>query len=120
MSSNNKGFLMKFSLLSISLVLTSAYAISPALPAMIEQFSDHSRANVELLSTIPSFSVMIMVLASGFIARKIGDKTTVILGLVLASIFGVIPFFTTNFWVIMGSRICLGSDSVSSTLWPSV
>lgn len=108
MSTNDRGFVMKFSLLSISLVLTSAYAISPALPAMIEQFSDHSRANVELLSTIPSFSVMIMVLASGFIARKIGDKTTVILGLALAAVFGVIPFFTTNFWVIMGSRICLG------------
>lgn len=99
---------MRFSLLSISLVLTSAYAISPALPAMVSQFHDQSRANVELLSTIPSFSVMVMVLASGFIARKIGEKTTVILGLVLSAIFGVIPFFTSNFWVIMGSRVCLG------------
>ncbi|MCH4160232.1 MFS transporter [Bifidobacterium sp.] len=108
MGTKDRGFMMKFSLLSISLVLTSAYAISPALPAMVSAFPEQSRANVELLSTIPSFSVMVMVLASGFIAKKIGEKTTVVLGLAIAAVFGIVPFFTENFWVIMGSRICLG------------
>lgn len=101
--------LMKFSLLSISLLLTSSNAISGVMPALIKQFPDQPRANVELLSTVPSFSMIIMIIASGFIARKIGDKATVTAGLVIAAIFGVIPFFVTNsFWVIMGSRIGLG------------
>lgn len=53
--------------------------------------------------------MIIMIIASGFIARKIGDKATVTAGLVIAAVFGVIPFFVTNnFWVIMGSRIGLG------------
>lgn len=53
--------------------------------------------------------MIIMIIASGFIARKIGDKATVTAGLVIAAIFGIIPFlFTGNFWVIMGSRIGLG------------
>ncbi|MFC2696626.1 MAG: MFS transporter [Bifidobacterium dentium] len=103
------GPLMKFSLLSISLLLTSSNAISGVMPALIKQFPDQPRANVELLSTVPSFSMIIMIIASGFIARKIGDKATVTAGLVIAAIFGIIPFlFTGNFWVIMGSRIGLG------------
>mgnify|MGYP000791410976 FL=1 len=101
--------LMKFSLLAISLLLTSSNAISGVMPALIKQFPDQPRANVELLSTVPSFSMIIMIIASGFIARKIGDKATVTAGLVIAAVFGVIPFFVTNnFWVIMGSRIGLG------------
>ena len=103
------GPLMKFSLLSISLLLTSANAISGVMPVLIKQFPDQPRANVELLSTVPSFSMIIMIIASGFIARRIGDKATVTVGLVIAAIFGIIPFFFTgNFWVIMGSRIGLG------------
>ena len=103
------GPLMKFSLLSVSLLLTSSNAISGVMPALIKQFPDQPRANVELLSTVPSFSMIIMIIASGFIARKIGDKATVTAGLGIAAIFGIIPFlFTGNFWVIMGSRIGLG------------
>lgn len=101
--------LMKFSLLSISLLLTSPNAISGVMPALIERFPDVSRANVELLTTVPSFSMIIMIVASGFIARAIGDKATVTIGLAIAAVCGVIPFLATgSFAAIMASRIGFG------------
>ena len=109
MSKTTYSPLMKFSLLSISLLLTSANAISGVMPALIEQFADQDRSNVELLSTVPSFSMIIMIILSGFIARAIGDKATVTIGLVIAAVCGVIPFVATDsFPIIMASRIGLG------------
>lgn len=100
--------MMKCSLLSISLILTSAYAISAGIPLMYKDFYGYSQSSIEILSTIPAFSVIIMVLCSGFISKKIGKKRTVQLGLIIAAIFGVIPCFTSNYSLIFISRIMLG------------
>lgn len=109
MSQSTYSPMMKFSLLSISLLLTSANAISGVMPALIERFGDQDRSTVELLSTVPSFSMIIMIILSGFIARAIGDKATVTIGLVIAAVCGVIPFVATDsFPLIMASRIGLG------------
>ncbi|GEO46228.1 MFS transporter [Companilactobacillus kimchii] len=103
-----KGWLMKFSLLSISLVLTSAGAISGNIPAMAKTFSNESLSSVEMLTTIPALMVVIFVILSSFIAKKIGQKQTVILGLIIALISGIIPAFSSNFTVVLVSRALLG------------
>lgn len=103
-----KGWLMKFSLLSISLVLTSAGAISGNIPAMAKTFSNESLSSVEVLTTIPALMVVIFVILSSFIAKKIGQKQTVILGLIIALISGIIPAFSSNFTVVLASRAMLG------------
>ncbi|WP_238706882.1 MFS transporter [Companilactobacillus halodurans] len=103
-----KGWLMKFSLLSISLVLTSAGAISGNIPAMAKTFSNESLSSVEMLTTIPALMVVIFVLLSSFIAKWIGQKQTVILGLVIALISGLVPVFSNDFTVILVSRATLG------------
>ncbi|AUI72018.1 MFS transporter [Companilactobacillus alimentarius] len=103
-----KGWLMKFSLLSISLVLTSAGAISGNIPAMAKTFSNESLSSVEMLTTIPALMVVIFVLLSSFIAKWIGQKQTVVLGLVIALISGIVPVFSTNFTVVLISRGTLG------------
>ncbi|MQS97813.1 MFS transporter [Lactobacillus halodurans] len=99
---------MKFSLLSISLVLTSAGAISGNIPAMAKTFSNESLSSVEMLTTIPALMVVIFVLLSSFIAKWIGQKQTVILGLVIALISGLVPVFSNDFTVILVSRATLG------------
>lgn len=104
-----KSWLKKFSLLSISLVLTSAGAISGNIPAMTEAFADESVSSVEMLMTIPALFMVIFVLFSSFISKRIGQKRTVILGLIIALISGVIPAFSKNFIIILISRATLGA-----------
>ena len=102
-----RSLLTEFGLLSISLVLTSAYVMSVSLPAMEKQFTNVSQSSIELLATLPAFSVMIMVLLSGFIAEKIGNKNTTAIGLLIAGTAGIIPVFTNSFAIIFASRLLL-------------
>ena len=67
-----KTWLMKLSLLSISLVLTSNTAIASALPMMLGYFNDQSASSVELLMTIPQLTVVIFIALSSLIAKAIG------------------------------------------------
>ncbi|MCH4011444.1 MAG: MFS transporter [Furfurilactobacillus sp.] len=103
-----QSWVAKFALLSISLVLTSAYVISVSLPAMEKAFPNVSQASIELLATLPAFSVMIMVLLSGSIAAKIGNKNTTLIGLIIAGAAGIVPAFSNSYPVIFGSRLVLG------------
>ncbi|NMP57332.1 MFS transporter [Enterococcus mundtii] len=104
-----KTWLMKLSLLSISLVLTSNTAIASALPMMLGYFNDQSASSVELLMTIPQLTVVIFIALSSLIAKAIGQKQTVLLGLLLAGVAGVLPVFTANFYLLMISRAALGA-----------
>lgn len=100
--------MMKFSLLSVSLILTSAGAVTSAIPSMSATYATRSLSAVELLTTAPSFMVTIFVLISSFIARKIGQKQTVIIGLVIASICGILPLFSQSYSIVLASRAGLG------------
>lgn len=64
----------KTALLSISLVLTSASAISAVIPMMLNQFPGVSSSLIESVVTIPSFSMMLFVLLSGPISSRMGKK----------------------------------------------
>lgn len=96
------------SLLAISFILTTAYAISPGIPIMMEQFPNQSEASIQFLTTIPALSVTVMVIISSFISSKIGSKKTVMLGLILVSIFGPLPAILNDFNLILISRMILG------------
>ena len=103
-----KGLLLKFSLLSASLLVASAPAINANIPAMAEAFPTIPLSMVEMLTTIPSMFLMLSVLISSFIAKKIGYKQTISLGLMIVAISGIIPIFIDNFYIILLSRACLG------------
>lgn len=101
--------LFKTALLSISLVLTSASAISAIIPMMLNQLSDVSSSLIESVVTIPSFSMMLFVLLSGPISSKLGKKNTVMLGLLLVLVGGILPMCTTNITWILALRLVLGA-----------
>lgn len=103
-----KGKLLKISLLSASLLVASAPAINANIPAMAAAFSDIPLPMIEMLTTISSMFLMISVLTSSFIAKKIGYKQTIVLGLVIVAISGIIPAFVANFYLILISRAMLG------------
>ncbi|MFW9333718.1 MFS transporter [Paenibacillus polymyxa] len=99
----------KTALLSISLVLTSASAISAVIPMMLNQFPGVSSSLIESVVTIPSFSMMLFVLLSGPISSRLGKKNTVLLGLLLVVIGGILPMLTTNITWILALRLVLGA-----------
>ena len=103
----------KFSLLSISILLMSHLAISPVIPNLYNFYHASNPniglASVESLATIPAMMITIFVLLSNGVIKFIGKKNTVLLGLLLIFIFGIVPAFTTNFKVILISRLFLGA-----------
>ena len=103
----------KFSLLSISILLMSHLAISPVIPNLYNFYHTNNPniglASVESLATIPAMMITIFVLLSNGVIKFIGKKNTVLLGLLLIFIFGIVPAFTTNFKVVLISRLFLGA-----------
>jgi len=100
--------LTKLAVLSISLMLCSAQAINGIIPQM-KQSLGISQVQVEMLSTIPAITVIAFIFLSSFIAKKIGLKKTINLGLFLAGVGGMLPLFVSSFEVIFVGRIVLGA-----------
>ncbi|EOW2684854.1 MFS transporter, partial [Enterococcus faecium] len=105
---NQKSLLQKGAILSISLMLTSSQAINGVIPQM-KQSLGISQSQSELLGTAPSITVIVFILLSSYFAKRIGMKNTIILGLLLAGIGGIIPVFTATFQTVLISRVILGA-----------
>lgn len=99
---------LQFALLSASLLVGSAAAINANIPAMAQHFKDVPLSMVEMLTTIPSLFLMISVFISTFIAKRLGYKQTIMLGLAIVMISGLIPLWIDNFIMILMSRGALG------------
>lgn len=106
---NQNSLLTKAAFLSVSFVLTSSYAIQGALPQLRDALGV-SQTQAEYLATTPSFMVMFFVIASPIISRlfKLSDKRMIQIGLTIVGIAGLVPFFISNYWVILVSRLALG------------
>lgn len=100
--------ILKIALLSVSMLVAVAPAINANIPAMKEAFPQIPLSMIEMITTIPSLFLMISVLTSGFIAKKIGYKQTIMLGLGIVAISGIIPVFIGNFYLVLFSRAALG------------
>lgn len=105
---SQKSLLQKGAILSISLMLTSSQAINGVIPQM-KQSLGISQSQSELLGTAPSITVILFILLSSYFAKRIGMKKTIILGLLLAGIGGIIPVFTATFQTVLISRVILGA-----------
>lgn len=107
-SINRNKPILKIGILAISALLTAAGAVSGTIPMMTKQFTNESAANVKALVTIPSIGMVIFVLLSSLFIKYLGKRKTVLLGLFLGLIGGVLPFFVSNFHIIQISRFILG------------
>ena len=105
---NNKSILQKGAILSISLMLTSSQAINGIIPQM-KQSLGISQSQSDLLGTVPSVTVIIFILLSSYFAKRVGMKKTIILGLLLAGVGGILPAFMANFQIVLISRVILGA-----------
>ncbi|KRN96758.1 permease of the major facilitator superfamily [Companilactobacillus kimchiensis] len=98
----------QFAILILSVFTVSAGATAATLPLMMQSFPNISPTTIELLMTIPSLGIIIFTPISNIVADYISVKRTILLGLLLIFIGGVIPALTMNFPLIFGSRIILG------------
>lgn len=94
--------------LSMSFLLSASNAISGTIPAMEEAFSNVSKANVELLTTIPTAGVMVGTVLTGVFSNYLGKKKSVLSGLFIALIAGILPAFFPEYWPILISRFFFG------------
>lgn len=99
---------LKYSLLSISLLLMSTYAIVPAVPQMRRAFPTATLTTLEFLVTLPCLAIMGTVLASAWFARRIGTKQTVAAGLVLVGAGGALAALWPSLPALAASRVALG------------
>ncbi|SDB39037.1 Predicted arabinose efflux permease, MFS family [Streptococcus henryi] len=105
-----KHTLEKMSLLGLSFMLVSTFAISPLLPQMIADYTARgiSNSQINMLVSIPSFIIMAVVLAGPLLGKLISEKTVFIMGLIGISLGGSLPVLTQAYsWVLL-SRIILG------------
>ncbi|MBL1124730.1 MFS transporter [Streptococcus suis] len=105
-----KRILEKASLLALSTMLVSTFAVSPAIPQMIEHFAQQgiAAAQVENLITVTSFAIMVALLANGLVVRFLSERNIIIAGLLLMAIGGALPVFLTAYPLILLARILLG------------
>ncbi|MBP2652242.1 MAG: major Facilitator Superfamily protein [Firmicutes bacterium] len=99
---------LKIAILSGSILVASAAAITANIPHMANAMPSQPLAMVEMLTTISSLFLMAAVLTSDFIARKIGYKLTIMTGLCIVAVSGVLPAVIGNFYIVLVSRAFLG------------
>ena len=98
----------KIALLSLSLILTSAYSVSIVLPSLLQHFSEYTTAQVEMLISAPSFAITVMIVLNAWLSRYMKDRSMIVGGLLLLSVSGMVPVFVQEYPVVLASRIFLG------------
>ncbi len=90
------------------MITMGAVGISPFLADIAAAFPDKSPEQVALLMTLPSLATIFACLVVPFIWKKLGMKNTIILGLVIFTICGLIPVFVKSWGIICFSRCAIG------------
>ena len=95
MAEKNKGLMLKVGLLSISITMGTQMAISPALPDIMKAFPEKTTTQVETLTTVQSITGLVFVLLCPLVASFLGKKRTVLLGLLVSGISGLVPLLSS-------------------------
>lgn len=100
----------KISLLALSLMLVSTYAISPALPGMINHYSKEglSSSQVELLVSLPSFAIIAVLLVTPLLSRWLPERVMIVSGLLLLAFGGLLPYFNQTYSLVFLARLVMG------------
>ena len=103
-----KQYLERASILALSLVLITSFSISSALPAMFDYYQGYPKEQIELLVSLPSFGIMIMLVLNGILERLLPERLQISLGLLILSIGGIAPFWYQDYNFVFAMRILFG------------
>lgn len=114
----NNNLKLKIALLSCCFVTASTNAIAGNIPEIAKSFPNTPLYVIELMTTIPSLFQMLMILWGRYIAKRIGYKNNIILGITLSGIGGIIPIYIKKIYVMLISRAVfgMGIGLISATL----
>ena len=107
MNERKDKLITKITILAISLMFISGAAIGGAIPKMRDYY-DLTQTQTELLMTSMNAVKIIAIFISIFIVKKIGLKRTILLGLLLVGLSGILPLLITDYIAVLGSRLLLG------------
>ena len=107
--SRNKSLFLKIALLSTCLVSASLNAVTGLVPEMAAAFPTVPLSAIELIATVPSLFQMAGVLGEQLLARRLGHKGAMLLGLLFCAAGGIIPVFLPLFPVILVTRCFFGA-----------
>lgn len=105
-----KSTLERASLLSLSLMMVSTFAVSPALPQMIAHFKGqgYTASQIERLIPISSFAILAILLLTPLINRLLKERAIIVIGLLLLSVGGSLPILLQSYPLLLTSRLLLG------------
>lgn len=106
MKKNN--YLEIIGILSLSLLLTSSFAVSSCVPEMMKTFSGYDRSAVEFLISSPSIAMVIMIALTPILSKYLSERFIVVSGLLILGVCGVAPIFTDSYPIISATRILMG------------
>lgn len=99
----------KITVLSLSLILTTAFSVSPALPAMLNYYDKYSDAQVELLISVPAFAITVMIILNTWISKYVKERLIITGGLLITTLGGIIPVFIQDYKIVFIGRILYGA-----------
>ncbi|MBD2151437.1 MFS transporter [Pseudanabaena sp. FACHB-1277] len=105
-------------LLSSTLIIFAAASLTPALPAMQEQFQNVDNVGlwVKLVIAIPSLFILLGSPIIGIAVDHIGRKKILMISIILFGFFGVLGFFIPSLFGILVSRALVGLTTAGITI----
>lgn len=103
-----KKIMEKVSILALSLVLTTAFSVSSALPYMFEHYHTLPASQVELLISLPSVGIMLSLLLNGLLEKHLSERQMIVTGLLILSICGTLPYFLQTYSFVFLTRLIFG------------
>ena len=105
-----KDLMKKISLLGLSFMLVTPFAVSSALPAMLDFYQKQgiSAGWVEILFSLSSFAILGVLLLNPILERYLTERQALITGLLLISVGGVLPALSQSYPLVFCSRLILG------------
>lgn len=95
-------------ILSLSTIITSTMAVSGGMPEILEFYAEYDRSSVEMMLSIPTTSILIIIAVTPILLRYISERQMITVGLTMIGVFGVLPALVSYFPVVFISRIALG------------
>jgi MFS family permease len=92
------------------LPILATLSIAPAIPRLIQHFSDVPNATliVPMLLSVPAICIAIASPFVGFLSDRIGRKRVLVWGLVIYGVFGIAPLFLDDLYSILATRAGVG------------
>lgn len=104
-ASNNKP---KIAIAAMSLIAMAALGITPALSSIAGAYPDISQNTMALLITLPTITVMIASLFVSKLNQYLSKKKLALIGILIVIISGLIPYFVSDFTIVLVTRAVLG------------